>query len=146
MALIHWQPFREIDSLQREMNRLFDTLAPTTNGETGGLTFMPAAELHETPEAFHLRIEAPGLEAKDLDVQVTAEAVAIQGERKSESKTEAKGMTRSEFRYGKFQRVIPLPARVQNDKVQAEYKNGILNLTLPKAEDEKNKVFKVNLG
>ncbi|HAG85143.1 MAG TPA: molecular chaperone, partial [Cyanobacteria bacterium UBA12227] len=50
------------------------------------------------------------------------------------------------FRYGKFQRVIPLPARIQNDKVQAEYKNGVLNLTLPKAEEEKTKVVKVNLG
>jgi HSP20 family protein len=55
-------------------------------------------------------------------------------------------MTRSEFRYGSFRRVIPLPARVQNDSVEAEYKNGVLNLTLPKAEAEKNRVVKVQLG
>lgn len=81
-----------------------------------------------------------------MDVQVTAEAVAISGERRSQTKTEDKGITRSEFRYGSFRRVIPLPARVQNDSVQAEYKNGVLNLTLPKAEAEKNRVVKVELS
>jgi HSP20 family protein len=86
------------------------------------------------------------MEAKDLDVQVTGEAVLISGERQSENKTQEGGMTRSEFRYGSFRRVIPLPTRIKNDSVQAEYKNGILSLTLPKAEEEKNKVFKVNLG
>ena len=86
------------------------------------------------------------MDAKDLDVEVSAEAVRITGERKSETKTEEKGVTRTEFRYGKFERVIPLSARIQNDKVQAEYKDGILKLTLPKAEEEKSKVVKVNLG
>lgn len=146
MALVHWAPFREIESLQREMNQLFDTLAPATNGDTGRVAFIPAAEIQETPEAVHLKVEIPGLEAKDLDVQVTAEAVAISGERRSETRTEEKGVTRSEFRYGKFRRVVPLPARVQNDKVEADYKDGILTLNLPKVEAEKNKVVKVNVG
>ncbi|MBW4576518.1 MAG: Hsp20/alpha crystallin family protein [Aphanothece sp. CMT-3BRIN-NPC111] len=146
MALIRWEPSREVESLQRQMNQLFDNLMTAENGGSSGTAFMPAAEMHETPDAVYLRLEAPGMEAKDIDVQVTAQAVAITGERKSESKTEEKGLTRSEFRYGRFQRVIPLPTRIQNDKVEAEYKNGVLNLTLPKAEDEKNKVVKVNLG
>lgn len=147
MALIRWEPFREIDTLQREMNRLFDSLTPTTpNGENVGVAFIPPAEMHETPEAIHLKLEVPGMEPKDLDVQVTAEAIAISGDRKTETKTQEKGMTRTEFRYGQFRRVIPLPTRIQNDKVQADYKNGILSLTLPKAEAEKNKVVKVNLG
>lgn len=149
MALIHWEPFREIDQLQREMNRLFDgvTRTTTTNGERGvGVTFIPSAEIHETPEAIHLKLEIPGMEASDLNVEVTAEAVSISGERKQEAKTSEKGVTRTEFRYGQFRRVIPLSTRVQNDKVQAEYKNGVLSLTLPKAEQEKNKVVKVNIG
>jgi HSP20 family protein len=79
-------------------------------------------------------------------VRVTEQAVAISGERRSETKSEQSGMTRSEFRYGKFQRVIPLPARIQHDQVKADYQNGVLSLSMPKAEDEKNKVFKVNLG
>jgi len=146
MALIRWEPLREIDTLQRQMNRLFDNLMPTTGTENGGVSFMPAAEMQETADAIHLKLEVPGLEAKDLDVQVTAEAVSINGERKSETKTEKNGVTRSEFRYGKFQRVIPLTSQIQKDKVQAEYKNGVLTVTLPKAESEKNKVIKVNIG
>jgi len=146
MALIRWEPLREIDTLQRQMNRLFDNLMPTTGTENGGVSFMPAAEMQETADAIHLKLEVPGLEAKDLDVQVTAEAVSISGERKSETKTEKNGVTRSEFRYGKFQRVIPLTSQIQKDKVQAEYKNGVLTVTLPKAESEKNKVIKVNIG
>jgi HSP20 family protein len=78
-------------------------------------------------------------------IQVTEKAVAISGERKSETKTEDKGRTRTEFHYGKFQRVIPLPVKIQNTDVKAEYKDGILNLILPKKEEEKNKVVKVNL-
>lgn len=146
MALIRWEPFREVESLQREMNRLFDSLTPSENGDTKSIAFMPAAEMQETPNSIELKVEVPGLEAKDIDVRVTEQAVAISGERNTQIKTEERGMTRSEFRYGKFQRVIPLPARVQNDKVQANYTNGILSLSLPKAEDEKNKIVKVDLG
>jgi HSP20 family protein len=147
MALIRWQPFEETDYLQRSMNRLFDTLN-TTNGEGKNnlQSFVPAAELHETPEAIHLSLEAPGMKAKDIDIQVTADSVSISGERKEENVTEAKGMTRTEFRYGRFQRVISLPARIQNTNVQAEYQDGILKLVLPKAEEEKNKIVKVNIG
>ncbi|PMB48570.1 molecular chaperone [Fischerella thermalis CCMEE 5330] len=146
MALVRWEPFREIDTLQRQMNRLFDELMPTARETANGITFVPPAEMEETPDAIHLKLEVPGMDAKDLDVQVSADSVSIMGERKSETKTEEKGMTRTEFRYGKFQRLIPLPARVQNTNVQAEYKDGILKLTLPKSEEEKNKVVKVNLG
>jgi HSP20 family protein len=144
MALIRWEPFREINTLQREMNRLFDDfMVPTTR--ENGFSFAPAAEIEETPEAVHLKLELPGMEAKDLDVQVTADSVSISGERKTESRTEEKGVVRSEFRYGKFQRIIPLPVRINNQNVNAEYKDGILTLTLPKVEEEKQKVVKVNL-
>nr|WP_290222456.1 Hsp20/alpha crystallin family protein [Trichocoleus desertorum] len=141
MALIRWEPFREVDTLQREMNRLFDSLTPEVNN-----TFVPAAEMQETPESIQLKIEVPGIEAKDLDVQVTAEAVSISGERKATVQAEERGVFRSEFRYGRFQRIIPLPARIQNTQVEAEFKNGLLHLNLPKAEEERNKVVKVNLA
>ncbi len=122
------------------MNRSFDRLVPTDvgDGEKMGLSFIPAAEMTETPEAVQLKLEIPGMEAKDLNLEVTADSLTINGERKSEIKTEEEGFTRTEFRYGKFHRVIPLPVRVDNNNVTAEYKDGILNLTLPKAEEEKN--------
>ena len=106
---------------------------------------VPAAEIYETDNALHLKLEIPGVEAKDLDIQVSKEAVSIIGERKSRTKPEDKGNTIGEFYYGKFQRIIPLNARIQNTDVTAEYKNGILNLTLPKRKEEKNKVVKVSL-
>lgn len=148
MALIRWEPFREVESLQKEMNRLLDRVVPTDvgNGEKVGLSFIPAVEMTETPEAVQLKLEIPGMEAKDLNVEVTADSLTINGERKSEIKTEEEGFTRTEFRYGKFHRVIPLPVQVDNTNVAAEYKDGILNLTLPKAEEEKNKVVKVSIS
>ncbi|HEY9865585.1 MAG TPA: Hsp20/alpha crystallin family protein [Candidatus Obscuribacterales bacterium] len=144
MQLVRWQPFQEIDSLQREMNRLFDSLALPS--EKAGMSLFPPAELEETSEAIILKLEVPGMNPEDLDVQVSLDGVAITGERKSTNHTEEKGVSRSEFRYGKFRRIIPLPTRIQNTQVQADYKDGILSLTLPKAEEEKNKVVKITLG
>ena len=140
----HWEPFREMESLRQEMNHLFERFIPHGNGDSEH-ALMPSAEMEETADAILLKLEIPGLEAKDLDVQVTEDSVTIRGERKSESRTEEKGMIRSEFHYGKFERMISLPAHVQNDQVKAEYKSGILNLTLPKVESEKKVAVKVNV-
>ncbi len=146
MALVRYNPWQEMNSNQRQLNRLFDdALTPANWDDFSNLAKVPAAELTETDDALHLKLEVPGMSAKDLDIQVMADRVAVSGERKSETKSEENGRTRSEFRYGKFQRVIPLPARIQNTNVTADYKDGILNLTLPKSEEEKNKVVKVNL-
>ena len=161
MAIVRYNPWQEMNSLQRQLNRLFDdVLTPSHWDDFSNLSKVPAAELTETEDALHLKLEIPGIKASDLDIQVTVDHVSISGERKEESKSEDKGVTRyghlkhlsqaqvtcpSEFRYGKFSRVIPLPKRIQNTNVTAEYQNGILNLTLPKSEDEKNKVVKVNL-
>lgn len=140
MVLVRYNPWQELNALQRQIDSLFeDFQAPT-------LARAIAAELHQTEEAVHLKLELPGIEAKDVDIEVTENAVKVVAERKSETKTDNNGKTRSEFYYGKFQRVIPLTARIQNTNVKAEYKDGILNLTLPKTEPEKNKVVKINLG
>ncbi|WP_448266280.1 Hsp20/alpha crystallin family protein [Nostoc sp. DSM 114159] len=145
MVLVRYNPWQELNALERHINGLLgDTKVPSARLEKGFIR-VPAAELHETDDAIHLKLELPGLEAKDLDIQVTQDAVHISGERKSQTQTQDKGITKSEFYYGKFQRVIPLSARVQNTNVTADYKDGILNLTLPKTEQEKNKVVKVNL-
>ena len=146
MALIRWQPFQEMNALQRDMNRLFDSLAPMSQETMMKSAFAPPAEMEETEDAFQIRLELPGMDSNDLDVQVTREAIMISGERKSESKSEENGMTRSEFRYGRFSRTIPLPTRIDNTNVQSDYKDGILTLSLPKAEEEKNKVVKVNVA
>ena len=149
MALTRWEPFREIETIQRQMNRLLEQITPSSDtGEiiSDRLTFVPPAELDENSDEVMLRMEIPGIDPQDLDVKVAADTVSISGERKSEIKDEEKrGMRRSEFRYGRFQRVIPLPSRIQNDKVHADFKNGVLCLTMPKAEEEKTRVVTVQL-
>ncbi len=98
-----WEPFGEMESLHRRMNRLFERLMPSGD-RFFGLDFMPAAEMDETEDEIHLKLEIPGMEAKDLDIEVSETSIDISGERKSETKTEAKGMVRSEFSYGKSKR------------------------------------------
>jgi HSP20 family protein len=140
-----WEPLHSLQQMQQRMNRMMGRLIPSSNGELSALGYMPSAEISETPEDIRLKLEIPGMEAKDLNVEVTEDSVSISGERRSETKAEEKGMVRSEFHYGKFERIIPLPTNVQNDKVEAEYKNGVLTLTLPKLEGEKRKAVKINL-
>ena len=146
MAIVRYNPWSEMNSLQRQLNRMFDdALTPASRTDFGNFSKVPAAELTETDDSLVLKLEIPGMNPADIDVEATAKSISISGERKLETTEETEGKTRSEFRYGSFQRVIPLPARIQNTEVKAEYKNGILHLTLPKAEAEKNKVVKVNL-
>lgn len=144
MALIRWQPFQEIETLRQQMDRMFDEMAGLKHEQQ--TTWQPAVELKDTEDSVILRAEIPGVEGKDLDVRVTREAVAIAGEHRYEKKAEDKGYFRTEFRYGKFGRVIPLPVAVQNDQVQAQFKDGILTLTLPKVTEARRQVVKVNLA
>src|SRR5512147_2806860 len=105
MAIIRWQPWQEIDTLRRQFDQLFDELTPISRGtamKTNGNAWAPAIELKSTDTDVILRAELPGIDAKDLDVQVSREAVSITGEYKTETKTEDKEhqIYRSEFRYG----------------------------------------------
>jgi HSP20 family protein len=144
MALIRWQPFQEMETLHRQMNQIFDEMVGVNR--EAQTTWKPAVELKDTEDNVILRAEIPGVEGKDLDIRVTREAVAIAGEYRHEKKAEEHGNFRTEFRYGKFQRVINLPVAVQNDQVQAELKDGILTLTLPKVAETRRQVVKVNLA
>ena len=141
MALIHWQPYSGMNSLQRDLNRLFDALEPMESESTQ--QFVPLIEMSETEDTIYLQVEVPGMDANDLDVRVTKEAVAIYGDRQPSYLQN--GMARSEFRYGKFSRVIPLPTIVNNSAVKGNYQNGIMTLELPKLKEE-NKPIKVNLS
>src|SRR4028119_825822 len=144
MLMRYWQPFTEIETIRQQLDKAFDQLAATRdNSETA---WIPAMELADTGDNFVLKAQLPGIDPKDIDVQVTREAISISGERRYENTNEKSGYARSEFRYGKFRRVLPLPAHIQNDSVQAEYKDGILMLTLPKVTEARNKVVKINLA
>lgn len=147
MTIIRYNPWTEMNSLQRQLNRIFDdALSPASLAEFGNFSKVPPAELTENDNNLVLKLEVPGIDPKDINIEAMAKSISISGDRKSETVTEEQNNTRSEFRYGSFQRVIPLPVKIQNTEVKAEYQNGILYLTLPKAEAEKNKVVKVNLS
>jgi HSP20 family protein len=142
MAIMNWQRQRDIQAMRRAMDSMFGDMMVR---QPQMVAFRPAVELQDTDEALVLRAQIPGLDARDLDIRVTKQAVVISGEKSDNNQTEKIGYFRSEFTYGKFQRVIQLPVAVENDKVQAEYKNGILSLTLPKASAARNQIVKVNL-
>ncbi|MBD2741295.1 Hsp20/alpha crystallin family protein [Coleofasciculus sp. FACHB-1120] len=144
MTLIRWQPFQEMETLRRQMDRVFDELASVNRDAP--ITWKPAIELQDTEDSLILRAQLPGIEAKDLDIRISREAVVITGERRYEKKEQEGGYVRSEFRYGNFQRVIPLPVAIQNDRVESEFKDGVLMLTLPKVTATRDRVVKLNLA
>ncbi len=109
MALVRYNPRYSMNALERQLNRIFDDLIIPENWENfSNLAKVPAAELTETEDNLHLKLEIPGMDAKDLDLRVMVDRVAISGERKQEKSSAEQGKTRSEFRYGKFERVIAL--------------------------------------
>jgi HSP20 family protein len=144
MLMRYWQPFTEIETIREQLDKVFDQRAATRDNSEAA--WMPALELADAGDNFVLKAQLPGIDPKDIDVQVTPEAISISGERRYENTDEKSGYVRSEFRYGKFHRVLPLPAAIQNDSVQADYKDGILMLTLPKVTEARNKVVKINLA
>lgn len=146
MTIVRYSPWSERNSLQHQLNRIFDdVLTPASFGEFGNFSKIPAAELTDTESALILKLELPGIDVANINIEATAKSISISGERESETVSKRGDKTRSEFRYGSFSRIIPLPARIQNTEIKAEYIDGILHLTLPKAEEEKNKIVKVDL-
>jgi HSP20 family protein len=147
MTLIRWQTLPEFETVRRQMERFVDELTPNYEAlaKRVDIDWTPAIELETQPDAFILRAQLPGIDPQAVDVQVSRTGVSLAGERKLVSPAEDKGYVRSEFRYGKFYRVITLPAAVQNEQVQADYTDGILTLTLPREQTVRPTVVKVNL-
>ncbi len=147
MTLIRWQTLPEFETVRRQMERLVDELTPNYEAlvKRVDIDWTPAIELETQPTAFILRAQLPGIDPQSIDVQVSRTGVSITGERKFANQSAAQGHIRSEFRYGKFHRVMTLPAPVQNEQVQADYTDGILTLTLPREQTVRPTVVKVNL-
>ncbi len=152
MTLSKWQPFKELSTMRRQMDRLFeDMLSMGNNDWMGshnlGRMWTPAVEIKEQEKELILKAEIPGIDVKDLEVEVGEDRVTISGEHQEEKSTEdqAKNYFHSEFHYGKFQRVIPLPVAIKTDDIKSDFHKGVLTLTLPKVEDAPKKTVKINL-
>jgi HSP20 family protein len=139
--LVRWDPFR---TLQSQIERMFeDTMFRTQPGDTALSTWAPSVDIHETPDALVLEADLPGVDGKDLDVRVENNMLTIRGKRKFESKEEKDDYLRLERAFGSFSRSFSLPHTVDMENIQAEYKNGVLTVRLPKREEAKPKQVKV---
>lgn len=132
-----WPTFGRLASLQDELDRLFES--PLTG-------WAPALDVHEDADNFTIRAELPGLKREDINVSLQDGALVISGERKSEKVEEGVEIHRQERFYGKFQRALTLPAPVAADQVKAAYKDGVLTVTLPKAEGARPKHIDVSVN
>jgi HSP20 family protein len=130
-----WPTFGRLANLQDELDRLFESPLQA---------WAPALDVHEDKDGFTIRAELPGMKREDIEVSIQDGALIISGERKSEDPKEGTEVHRQERFYGRFSRALTLPTAVSGDKVKASYKDGILTVTLPKAEDAKPKQIAVS--
>ena len=147
------QPGREENhpffSLQREMNRIFDDffkgwdVEPFAGPGARLGRFTPSVDVKESAKEITVKAELPGLEEKDIEVLLDNDTLTIRGEKKEEKEDKGKSYYHAECSYGSFRRVIPLPAGIDQKKVQAQFKNGVLNITLPRTEEAKTKGKKI---
>ena len=139
-------PFRELLSFQEEINKLFDDFFKAPRIADDVVSFVPDIDIAETKDAFVIKADLPGLTEKDIEVSLTNNVLTIKGERKEEKEEKDKNFYRKERVYGTFIREIQIPKKVQSDKVKAKFKNGVLEIELPKAEEEKEKTIKIEVG
>lgn len=130
-----WPTFGRLTGLQDELERLFES--PMTG-------WAPALDVHEDKDSFSIRLELPGMKREDIEVSLQDGSLIISGERKEEKVNEETTVHRQERYYGKFSRALTLPVAVSGDKVKAQYRDGILTVTLPKAEEAKPKAINVS--
>jgi len=148
MAIVRWEPFRDLVTTQESFNRLFNqTFSQLFDGpEPGVRTWAPAVDVYETEQNLVLKAEIPGIDPKDLEVRVEDGTLYLRGERKTESDLKEGNYHRIERSYGAFNRTFALPGSIDTNKVAAEYKSGVLTLTIPKKEEAKPKTIKVQVS
>ena len=141
-----FEPFRDLAGVQQEVNRLFDSFfgRPATVS-TGERMWVPVCDMYETKDDLHVTFELPGVREKDIHLNIQGDLLTLKGERKWETEVPDEGYHRLERVYGKFERTVALPVPVQGDKVKATYRDGVLAITLPKAEEVKPKQVKIDI-
>ena len=147
MAIVRWEPFRDLLTTQDRFNRLFnDTFSRCfEEGELGNRGWNPAVDIYETDHNLVLKAELPGVDPKDVDIRIENGTLHLKGERKFSSEVKQENYHRVERAYGSFTRSFSLPSSVSADQVSAEYNNGLLTLTLPKREEAKPRTIKINV-
>jgi HSP20 family protein len=146
MALMRWEPFSEIESMRRVMDRMFDQVLGGGGGGHRmpgmaqlefGHVFTPNVEVYQTGNEVVIKAELPGLDPKDVNVEILEDQIMLTGELKQETEIKEDNYYRSERQYGHFERVIPLPNRVKDSEAKATFKHGVLTIRAPLAEEVK---------
>jgi HSP20 family protein len=148
MAIVRWEPFRDLLSTQDRFNRIFhDAFTNMLGGEElGTRTWNPVVDVYETDHDVVLKAEVPGIDPKDLEVRIEDGTLYLKGERKRESEVKQENYHRVERSYGAFTRTFSLPTSANPDDVKADYKDGVLTLKIAKREEAKPKTIKINVG
>jgi HSP20 family protein len=148
MALIRWEPVRELNTLQNEMNRLFNSVfdAPLPNGSAGVRQWIPAMDLVETDDDFVLRADLPGLSEGDVNIELEDNVLTVSGERRSEHEDRKEGYYRVERASGAFARSLTLPEGVNSEAIKASFDKGVLEVRIPKPEERKPHKVTIGVG
>ena len=150
-SLVRWQPFQELTSLQRQMNRLFESFGGRTSltpfeEDLSAWEFGPPVDIIEDEQKLIFKVEVPGIEEKDIKVEVENNVLTVRGERKLEKDIKEENFRRMERHYGAFARSFSLPPSVDAEKIEANYNDGVLAIQMPKRAEAKPRQIKVNVS
>jgi HSP20 family protein len=141
MAVVKWDPLRDLLSIQDRMNKLFEQTLSRSRAEEAitPSTWTPAVDVYETPETIVMKADLPGLTREHIEIQLRDKTLTLKGERRFAKEAEEENYLRIERAYGAFQRSFTLPATIRQEQIRAVFRDGVLELTLPKAEESKPK-------
>jgi HSP20 family protein len=142
--LVVWRPLQE---LKKEMDRIWQEFFGKSylSEKLEGIEWVPAIDVSETNDAVIVKVDVPGVKPEDMEISLVDNVLVIKGEKKREEEERKENFYRMERFYGSFMRSIQLPCEVEDDKIEATYKDGVLKIVLPKKPEEKKKVIKINV-
>jgi HSP20 family protein len=146
MALIRWDPMRELDSLQGDMNRLFDRFFEGRAPNGVSRRWIPAMDLVETEDHLVLRGDLPGMTEDDVDIEIKDGVLTVSGERKADQEEKGEGYHRVERSFGRFSRSLSLPQGIDAERVEANFDNGVLEVRIPKPAEAKPTRVQIGKG
>lgn len=149
MALIRWEPTREIESLQQEVNRLFGSFFDVQSGRApanGARRWLPAVDLVEADDHYVLHADLPGVKPEDVTVELDDDVLTVSGQRETHTDSEQGGVHRRERAHGSFSRALTLPAGIDPDSIEASFDQGVLEVRIPKPELQKPRRVAINVG
>jgi HSP20 family protein len=142
-SLIRFSPTTEVRSLQREIDRMFDSFLPKSNGDSEQAVWTPRVDLAESENAYLVHLDVPGMKKEDLEVNFQDGSVTVSGTRNEQEIDEDANFVRVERRFGRFYRSFDLPKTVDSSKIEAKYEDGVLAIRIPKAEESKPKTVTI---